>query len=259
VQRVPDQFTELARFDDYWNGQPYLERIIIVKYQDSTSALLAFEEGELDLVPVFGPDLERILEMEGTVALGGPTDFPNAITFNNAQPYLQDVRVRQALLHAIDRQALKDGIMRETVELTIATLPHPLWANNELPNDYAYDPDKAKTLLAEAGWDSSQVIRLNTYYSDISATNILAAIQQFWSAVGVTAEPVSIDVATAYEVWNSGDYDSFYLGATGSADPSLTATFVGCETTPAQGFTTFGSNFLGYCNPEVDASSSRAR
>ena len=45
-------------------------------------------------------------------------------------------------------------------------------------NDYAYDPDKAKALLAEAGWDAGQVIRLNTYYSDASATNILAAIQQ---------------------------------------------------------------------------------
>lgn len=252
ARRVTDQFLEVARFDNYWNGAPYLERIICVAFQDSTSSLLAFEQGDLDMVLVFGPDLERIIGMSKTAVLGGPTDFPNALTFNTKQPYFQDKRVRQALLYAIDRQALKDGIMKSTVELTISTLPHPLWAKTDLPNTYDYDPDRAKQLLSEAGWDANQELRLNTYYSDQSSLNVLAAIQQFWGAVGVKSQPQQLEIATTYQVWNDGDFDSFYLGATGSADPALTSTFVGCETTPAQGFTTFGANFLGYCSPEID-------
>jgi peptide/nickel transport system substrate-binding protein len=251
--RTVDQFLELDRFDEYWAGTPYIERVIVVIFDDFTAALLNYEQGALDLCPVIGPDLERVLTMNDTVALGGATDFPNAITFNVARPYFQDVRVRQALLYAVDRQALKDGIMKDTVQLTISALPHPLWANTDLPNDYAYDPEKAKQLLAEAGWDPAQEIELNTYYGDQSSRNILAAIQQYWAAVGVKVRAQSIEVATAYQVWNDGNYDSFYLGGPGSADPSLTATFVGCETTPAQGYTSFGSNFLGYCNPELDA------
>jgi peptide/nickel transport system substrate-binding protein len=251
-RRVPDQFLELVRNDTYWNGAPYLERFICVSFQDSTSSLLAFENGDVDLALVFGPDLERVLKMQNTAVLGGATDFPNALTFNLAQPYLSDVRIRQGLLHAIDRQALKDGIMKQTVELTISALPYPKWAKTDLPEQYEYNPDLAKQLLAEGGWDSGRELRLNTYYSDQSAQNILAAIQQFWAAVGVKATPQALETATTYQKWNDGDFDTFYLGATGSSDPSLTSTFVGCNTTPAQGFTGFGSNFLGYCNPEVD-------
>jgi peptide/nickel transport system substrate-binding protein len=89
--------------------------------------------------------------------------------------------------------------------------------------------------------------------------NQLAAVQQYWADVGVTSTVRLIDVASVFQTWTDGDFDVSYIGAQGSADPDLIAAFVGCETTPEQGFESFGSNFWRYCDPDLDAMFAEAR
>jgi peptide/nickel transport system substrate-binding protein len=260
VQWVPGQFVEFARFDDYWGGKPYLDRIINIEYKDQATAALAFEKGEVDLVmKVTGPDLERLRNLPNTMLVGAPVDFANAYAFNFQKPYLQDKRVRQAMMYAIDNQAIKEGLYGDTIQLTNAPLPHPLWANQDLVNAYPYDPEKAKALLAEANWDPNQVIDLSTYYSDQTVTNQLTAVQQNWADVGIKSEIRLLESASVFDTWINGDFDVTYIGAQGSADPDLMSVFLGCETTPENGYVSFGNNFWRYCNPEVDALFEEAR
>ncbi len=260
VRYEPGQFAEFARNERYWNGAPLLDRIIAVEYQDQATAVLAYERGEVDLVmKIGGPDLTRLRELEGTVIVGAAVDFPNAYAFNFQRDYLQDTRVRQALMMAIDTNAVRDGLFGDTVELTTSPMPHPLWTDPDLPATYPYDPEAAKQLLSDADWDGSREIELSSYYDDQTTRNLLAAVQQYWNAVGVKASVRIVDVASVFQTWIDGDFDVAYIGAQGSADPDLIATFVGCETTPEQGYQSFGSNFWRYCNPDLDAQFATAR
>jgi peptide/nickel transport system substrate-binding protein len=260
VRRVPGQFVELARFDNYWGGKPYLDRMLILEYSDTDTAALAFEKGDADLVmKISGPNLERLRKLPDSVIVGAPVDFPNELAFNFQKPYLQDKRVRQALVWAIDINAIKNALYGDTVRLTVSPLPSSLWEKKDLPNAYSYDPSKARELLKAANWNPDQSIELSTYYSDQTSSNLLTAIQKYWSDVGVKSTIRLIDVASVFQQWTDGKFDVSYIGGQGSADPDLLSAFVGCKTTPEQGFTSYGSNFWRYCNKDLDALFAKAR
>jgi peptide/nickel transport system substrate-binding protein len=258
-RRVPDQFVEVVRNDNYWGGKPYLDKIVSVFFRDRATAILAFEKGEIDLVAgAVGPDLQRARNVPDTILLGGAVDFPNAYSFNHTQPHLKDKRVRQALMWAIDHKAIKDALYGDFVSLTSSPLPHPLWEKKDLPNDYAhkYDPDRTRQLLKDAGWNPNQELLLLYYYPDQVTANHMAAVQQMWGAVGVKSQMKLLDSPSWIAAVKDKNFDMTYLGATGSADPDLTAPFISCDNMPDK---PTGFNRQWYCNPELDALFDKAR
>ena len=110
---------------------------------------------------------------EGT----GGTMYPNP---------LQDVRVRQALWYAIDMDAIVDALWNGTVTAAHKSLvPEGYWQANGL-TEYTYNPEKAKELLAEAGWDGSRTLKAVYYTGNLLDT--ITAIQAYWNDVGVKME-----------------------------------------------------------------------
>lgn len=111
-----------------------------------------------------------------SVGVGG-TAYPNP---------LQDVRVRQALWYAIDMDAIVDALWNGTVTAAHKSLvPEGFWQADGL-TEYAYNPDKARELLAEAGWDGSYTLQAVYYTGNLLDT--ITAIQAFWGDVGVNME-----------------------------------------------------------------------
>lgn len=107
----------------------------------------------------------------------GGTAYPNP---------LQDVRVRQALWYAIDMDAIVDGLWNNTVIAAHKSLvPEGAWQADGL-TEYKYDPEKAKELLAEAGWDGSYTLKAVYYTGNLLDT--ITAIKGYWEAVGVKME-----------------------------------------------------------------------
>ncbi|MDO5298340.1 MAG: ABC transporter substrate-binding protein [Clostridia bacterium] len=107
----------------------------------------------------------------------GGTEYPNP---------LQDVRVRQALWYAIDMDAIVDALWNGTVTAANKSLiPEGYWQADGL-TEYTYDPEKAKELLAEAGWDGSYTLQAVYYTANLLDT--ITAIQAFWADVGVNME-----------------------------------------------------------------------
>ncbi len=107
----------------------------------------------------------------------GGTAYPNP---------LQDVRVRQALWYAIDMDAIVDGLWNNTVVAAKKSLvPEGTWQADGL-TEYSYNPELAKQLLAEAGWDGSYTIQAVYYTGNLLDT--ITAIQSFWAEVGVKME-----------------------------------------------------------------------
>lgn len=113
---------------------------------------------------------------------------------------LADVRVRQALAYAIDMDAIVDSLFDGKAEKAISFTSPGVWLNTEIPV-YDYDPDKAKELLAEAGWDANYTLDVVYYYDDQQTVDLMTIIGQYWQDVGVKAQFRKLEGDLASQLW----------------------------------------------------------
>lgn len=221
-QWVPDQFLQFDRNDDYYLGAPILDRVFLTLYQDQETMVAALEAGEIDFVRVLSADnYARVKEMPNVGIVGGPAYILQCININNER--FPDKRVRQALFYGLDRPALIEGIMGPELA-TLAEAPSVAggsWYAEGLPQ-YTYDPEKAKALLAEAGFDMATPIEISYNYEDQTSQNLCAAMQQYWAALGLTNVSVTFyENAVHNTLYESGEYDVAYDAGGGlGIDPS---------------------------------------
>lgn len=114
---------------------------------------------------------------------------------------LADPRVRQALIHAIDMDTIVEALYYEQAERAVS-FAEPDGAAVE---GYAYDPEKAKELLAEAGWPSDYVLDVVYYHEDQQTADLLNVIGSYWEAVGVKAEFRKLEGNLAAQLWATPD------------------------------------------------------
>lgn len=158
----PYQFSEwiqgdrisLTRYPQYWGDQPELESGTFKFISDPTAAFAAMMAEDIDAFSVF-PAPENLPQFEADPrfqVLVGSTEGETILSINNRRPPLDNLKVRQAIAHAIDRQAIIEGAMfgYGTPIGSHFAPHHPAYV--DLTNLSAYDPDKAKALLAEAGF-----------------------------------------------------------------------------------------------------------
>ncbi|MFW8633749.1 ABC transporter substrate-binding protein [Cribrihabitans pelagius] len=143
----------LARNPDYWGEAPALASATFKFISDPTAAFAAMMAGDIDAFDNF-PAPENLPQFEADPrfqVLVGSTEGETILSTNNKQPPFDDIRVRQALAHAINREAIIDGAMfgYGTPIGTHFAPHHPAYA--DLTGQSAHDPEKAKALLAEAG------------------------------------------------------------------------------------------------------------
>jgi peptide/nickel transport system substrate-binding protein len=209
-----DQFWALVPNPDYWNGAPKLDRLINRYFEDETAAVLALEGGEIHFTYASGDVALGMQDSPEFVLHQGPSGVTNYLIFNLRNPAFEDVRVRQAFMYAIDRQAIADTVLQGTVSLVPCTASLPgMWPPAEELNAYEYNPDMARQLLAEAGWEGGVTFDIDTYYTSQFALDALAAMQAFLADVGVDASPKTVDVPTYNSYFYSGEgWDLSYRG-----------------------------------------------
>jgi peptide/nickel transport system substrate-binding protein len=144
---------ELVRNPDYWGEAPALESVTFKFISDPTAAFAAMMAGDIDAFPVF-PAPENLPQFEADPRFSvivGSTEGETILAMNHAREPFDDPKVRQAVAHAIDRQAIIDGAMfgYGTPIGTHFAPHHPAYVDLTAMSDY--DPEKAKALLAEAG------------------------------------------------------------------------------------------------------------
>lgn len=153
---------ELTRNPDYWGEAPALEQATFQFISDPTAAFAAMMAGDIDVFPGY-PAPETLVQFEADprfALLVGSTEGETILSMNNLSDTLSDIRVRKAIAHAVDRQAIIDGAMfgYGTPIGTHFAPHHPDYV--DLTGQSAHDPDMARALLAEAGYGDGLTLSL---------------------------------------------------------------------------------------------------
>ena len=143
----------LVANDDYFEGRPQVNEAIFRIIRDETAAAIALENGEIDIF--FGlqqPEvLDRLEAAKGVTVLSRAASNTVNLVLNTTVKPLDDVRVRRAIIHALNRQGLIDGFFRGTKSFAHSALTATFQEYSENVPRYDYDPEKARKLLEEAG------------------------------------------------------------------------------------------------------------
>ena len=137
------------------------------------------------------------------------------LTINTVTPALSDVRVRQAIAYALDKEAILD-LYPGIVSRTCGPLSAISGFYNDAVNCYDYDPDMARQLLEEAGWDSSQTITLKTVPT---MTDEALVIQQYLADVGINVEVQEVEAGVYYSQVRTGESELALYSFSNIVDP----------------------------------------
>jgi peptide/nickel transport system substrate-binding protein len=206
----PDVDLTLNRFGDYWGELPYFEKVVHRFIPDETAAVNALLAGEIDMVgSVLGEGLDRLKSVAENPAFKIIVPAPmetNYIFLSTKSEPLRDLRVRQAIAHAINRDEILEGAQAGFGKTTcqwIIPFTEP-WNNGYCP--YPYDPEKSKALLAEAGYSN---LELDFPFITVAEHPVIKdiVVEQL-AAVGITLKTRALDLATWLEQVNTnGDYE----------------------------------------------------
>lgn len=216
----------VKRNEGYWKkGTPKVDGIEFAIIPELSTGLRSVMAGQNHFVYFLSPQQGLIAKRAPKLTTyTGPTLYCIQIYFNWARKPLDDVRVRQAINHAIDRDAFVKVTMNGIGEKAITNLPSAHWAfDKELAGYYPYDPEKAKALLAEAGYADGLDLHLGGY-PDQSSVQRQEFIMEQLRQVGIRVRYSigTIPEASAAFFGNEKKTDALVSAWTGRPDPSLT-------------------------------------
>ncbi|MCE4600394.1 MAG: glutathione ABC transporter substrate-binding protein [Desulfurococcales archaeon] len=266
---VPGDRIVLKAFDGYWNKDkaPKFKKVIFKIVPDDQTRMRLLQSGDVDIALRIPPQYVKELNAtEGITVLVKPTNRVIFIGMNNLVPPLNDKRVRQALNYAVDKDAIIKNVLfglGEPATSPIAPLTHGYCKAGE----YKYDPDKAKQLLAQAGWtdrDNDGVLE-NSQGEELHLTlwtprgryvgdyEMAQAVQQYLQAIGIKVDLQVWEWASYVKELFKGPNETkrelFLIGwapSTGDADWGLRPLFYSKMWAPK------GANMWFYKNDAVD-------
>lgn len=218
-----------ARNDKYWKtGQPYLDGLEMNVIPEINTALRAVVANQNDFVYFLSSQQKPLVDRaKNLVAVSGPTLYCVKIFLNFAKAPLDDVRVRRALNHAVDRESFAKVTMAGLSEIATTMLPKAHWAYDpSLENFYKYDPDKAKALLAEAGHKDGLDLHL-IGFNDQRQQQRQEVLQEQLRKVGFRLRFSTYVIPEGSATFFSkAEGNGFVSQWTGRPDPSLTFTLL---------------------------------
>lgn len=234
----------LAANSDYWGGAPELAGLEYRFISEPATALAALRAGDIHWTDVVPPQQVSELESDDTVQLGlTPSSDYWYLALNEAREPWSDVRVRQALAYAIDRDAIVQAVSYGTAALNQLAIPEQsVWYTEY--DEYSTDLDTAQALLDEAGFTGGTLDLLATsdYPETVTAAQIIASNLE---PLGIDVEIRQPDFSTWLDEQNTGNFDMLMMGWLGNIDPD--------DFYYAQHHTDGASNAQKYSNTEVDA------
>lgn len=223
---VPNEKIVLRANRDYWGETPKVDRLIFRTIEDSLERYKELEAGSLDIMEELDPaDLPKVRENISLRLLLRPSMNVGYMAINTEKPVLSNVKVRQAINHAINKDAIVDNYFGGLAKPAKNPLPPSVWGYNDAIQDYAYDPQKAKKILAQAGYPGGfkttlWVMKTPRPYLP-QPMEVGKAIQQDLAAVGIQARIVTYDWGPYIKKLQNGEHDLALSGWIGdNGDPA---------------------------------------
>jgi peptide/nickel transport system substrate-binding protein len=249
VQYASDQYVELEANPTFWGTAPAVQRLFLRILQPDV-AIAELENGSIDLVSIAIDDIERLEKNETLTVVTVPSPSMDSISFNLDREYFQDKRLRQAFAYAIDRENITKEIYKGYATVRNSPIFGPDWMGVPEVNPYPFDPDKARQLVTESGWDPNREVEMMFVPGgNKTFDNMVPIIQAQLADVGVKINLLQLDAAELNKkLVADSDYD-LYIGGGGvyGADPGISAKYyISSNLTPT------GANSVRYVNPEID-------
>lgn len=188
----------LQRNDDYWGEKAKVKTVQVVAITDTQARATAVENGDVDGADLIGPADIKGLEEAGMQVMSRSPFTVLYLGFNQKQKPLDDIRVRQAIAHAIDKKAVASASLPEGSEIATQFMPQSVIGWNDSVKEYEYDPAKAKSLLADAGAEGV-TLEFN-YPTDVSRPYMPAPADTF-NILRSQLQEVGIKIKPVADVW----------------------------------------------------------
>ncbi len=278
VSDGPFRFGEWVRNDhitlvanpDFFMGKPRLDKVVIKMVPDENTSANLLKTHDIDWIYEASirlyPALKTVSDITTTwVEANGYY----GMQINTSHPPLDDVRVRQAIAYAIDKQNLIDTAAFGQEKVATEDLPDWMWANDHTIKNPPHDPAKARQLLAQAGYNpgADGIMQKNgqklsllliTENSNVTYKQMAVQIQNQLHAAGIDAQIKLFPFAELYAsaaqggILQTGHYDMAINGWFSGLDPDDSSQFT-CKNIPPGGY-----DYTRFCNKTMDAAESEA-
>ncbi|MER9702594.1 ABC transporter substrate-binding protein [Mesorhizobium sp. M0146] len=259
VEFVPAERVILEARDDYWGGKPVIKKITIVAIPDEQTRILAMQNGDIDGTFTIS-DIDQWKALGDVDVITVPSMGVYLLTLDQSMAPFDDIHVRKAISHAVDREGLVKALLKGNGEPATALNPPEMWAGIIPPDEvrkfyatlptYRFDLEKAKAQLKQSKYPNGFEVAVPCSNADPYQTNILQSVSANLKLIGITAKVHEIDRSQ----WLAGYYRHENLGmqimsySPDFADPS-NYPYLAFHSANAVKDGMNGSNFK---NPEVD-------
>ena len=258
------QVCDVEAFAEYWEGAPKIQTIRVRVIPDMNALQAELQAGRVDIAPMptsLSPDAVKRLEQDPNLqvkAFQGSNVF--LLTLNTSSPPIDNVKVRQAIAYAIDRNSVIKNLLLGFAKIGHSIIPEESWAYSP-GQTYSYDPATAKRLLDEAGFrdpdgdgprmrfERPVVYKLSG--SSVAGRQYASVIQNYLKEVGIPVEIQTPEANTLFDELRRGNYQigySQWVG--GNQDPIFYKDLFATSEIPTE--TRASRNRSRYSNPELD-------
>lgn len=246
---------ELTAFDEYHGEKAKVKNLTFRNIAEATNRTINLETGEIDIAyDVLPSDLKRVEEHKDLTLYRLVNLSTSYIGFNTQKKPFDDVRVRQAINHAVDVESIIEAVMQGVGSVAKGPLGPNVWASNQSLKAYEYDIEKAKQLLADAGYADG--FKTSIWTNDNKTRmDIAEIVQNQLRAINIETEVKVVEWGAYLDGTARGEHDMFILGwttVTGDPDYGLYALFHSSQFGDAGNRTFYG-------NAKVDELLDKAR
>ncbi|AZR73715.1 peptide ABC transporter substrate-binding protein [Anoxybacter fermentans] len=259
VEWMHDDHVTLEAFEDYFEGRPYLDKIVFRIIPEDSSAFAEYEQGNIyDLTTIPDGQIERVLNSDEfkDELIKKPQLGVYYIGLNTTKPPLNNKKVRQAINHAINKELIAEVLRHGTVIPAKGILPPGMPGYNKDLKALEYNVEKAKKLLAEAGYPNGIPGEIELAYNTSKGHQMIAeAVQSDLKKIGINVKLVNMDWGAYITKVDNGDTQMFRLGWIGDYPDPDNFLYVLLHSSNAGP----GGNGSFYSNPEFDRLTEKAR
>ncbi|MBP2171399.1 peptide/nickel transport system substrate-binding protein [Erwinia toletana] len=249
-------FIKLVKNPDYYlKGRPYLDAVLYHIIPDGASRAVSYETGTVDILPggsVENYDIPRLSALANTCTTEKGWEYTSPLSFlwlNNRVAPMNNVKFRQAIMYALDRDFARDALWNGYGKVATGPFSSKLPFYADVGAKYEHNPEKAKALLKEIGYNGKTLRLLPLPYGE-TWQRWAEAVKQNLAEVGIPVTIESADVAGWNQRVSSWDYDIAFTYMFQNGDPAIGVERNYISSQIAKGNP--WNNVEGYSNPEVD-------